>query len=174
LSPLCTEVSVAPAQGPATTADGRTGVSAATVSVRLFQRPAPALPVPGAAAGTALDPQALAGLGFGAPAPAGGVQLVVGAARAEAGSAGASPTAAAAGESAAGGRISAAAAAVDGAPVTAAPVSAGAADGTRPAAVAGATLPRTGGVPFNPALLPLALLGSVGLAAGGRVLLRRA
>jgi hypothetical protein len=41
-------------------------------------------------------------------------------------------------------------------------------------AATAATLPRTGGVPFSPALVPLALLGSIGLAAGGRLLLRRA
>jgi hypothetical protein len=179
LSPLCTEIAVTPAQGPSTTADGRTGVSAATVSVRLFQVPALPLPVVGAGPGsdagsgtaTPLDPLALAGLGVGAKAPTGGVELVIGAARAEAGPGGAVGAAPAAGTDGAG-WISAAGF-ERGAPSPAAPESPASrpADGHDPTAAG--TLPRTGGVPFDPALVPLAVLGSVGLAAGAR-LLRRA
>jgi hypothetical protein len=171
LSPLCTEIAVAPAQGPASTADGRTSVSAATVSVRLLQVPAGLLPV----SGTGLDvaaPLAVAGPDVGGADPAGGIELVVGAARAEAGP---RRTAAAAGAttgtSDAGGRITAAG--LDAGPPAPAPVDghAGAVSGDRRSAQA-ASLPRTGGVPFPPALVPLALLGSVGLAGGGRLLRR--
>jgi hypothetical protein len=174
VSLLCTEIAVAPARGPATTADGRTSVSAATVSIRLFQ--VPALPLPVAAGGTpsaagALpDPLALAGLSVGAAAPAGGVEFVLGTAHAEAGRDG-GPALAAAPDGAA--RISAAG--LDGRGSSAATADGA---GARPSAADGraaaATLPRTGGLPFNQTLVPLALLGSVGLAAGGRRLLRRA
>ncbi|MDQ1565790.1 MAG: hypothetical protein QOF96_670 [Actinomycetota bacterium] len=182
LSPLCTEIAVAPAQSPTSTADGRTSVSAATVSVRLLQVPAGLLPAPGtgldvsaplATAGTALDRPAVTGLGVGGADPTGGIELVVGAARAEAGPrlvAGAAR--AAAGTSAAGGRITAAG--LDAGPPAQAPADgrAGSVAAERRGAQA-ASLPRTGGVPFPPALVPLALLGSVGLAGGRRLFLSR-
>jgi hypothetical protein len=155
-SPLCTEIAVAPAQAPTTTADGRTSVSAATVSVRLLQASAlaglpGALPIPVAAL-----------------APASGVEVVFGAARADAGRGGAVAAAPAGGAETS--RISAAG--LDGgspSPSTVADV--------RPAArspEAAGTLPRTGGVPFAPTLVPLALLGSVGVGIGRRALLHRA
>jgi hypothetical protein len=182
LSPLCTEIAVAPAQSPTSTADGRTSVSAATVSVRLLQVPAGLLPAPGtgldvsaplATAGTALDRPAVTGLGVGGADPTGGIELVVGAARAEAGprlAAGAAR--AAAGTSDAGGRITASG--LDAGPPAQAPADSrgGAVAADRRGAQA-ASLPRTGGVPFPPALVPLALLGSVGLAGGRRLFLSR-
>jgi hypothetical protein len=141
LTMLCTEVAVAPAQGPSSTADGRTAVSAATVSVRMLQVPA-----------------------------AGGIELVTGAAQAEAGPAGAAgPVAAAASGADGAGRILAAGL-ESAAPSPAASAGPGSASAGAPASPAGGasgagTLPRTGGLPFNPALVPAALLGSVGLAA---------
>ena len=181
LSPLCTEIAIAPAQSPTSTADGRTSVSAATVSVRLLQVPAGLLPAPRtgldvsappATAGTALDRPAVTGLVVGGADPTGGIELVVGAARAEAGprlAAGA-----AGGTSAAGGRITAAG--LDAGPPAPAPAPADSGGGSVAAErrrAQAASLPRTGGVPFPTALVPLALLGSVGLAGGRHLLLSR-
>lgn len=153
MSFLCTEIAVARPTAPVTTPDGRTSIDAAPVTVRILR--SPHFPADSDANGDS------------------GIQLTFGRVRAEAvtGNAVISDVqaAAAAGPGAEGTAGPAAAAGVSAvsAPApeeTAAPAPA-AAEAARQSST---TLPRTGGLPASPALIPAALLASAAISKIGR------